>query len=294
MNIRTFVSAVLIVGVVAAWSGCADLKNDLPTPTYGLHEKGWIDSSSSNFHGLAVRNAGWDMRDCKRCHGARYDGGVARVSCRTCHTQAAGPEACTTCHGRVNPAPPKSLDGSTAETARGVGAHQAHLLGDDSLSAPVKCSECHNVPQAVYASGHLDVPASARVVFHDTLASFATDNGRYRPAPAYDNSSLRCNNTFCHGAWRLRRSTQPSSYPYQFVFTDSVMAGSNYAPTWTSGAAGDSCGSCHGLPPVGHIAKDRTECYECHSDVVDIAGNIINPARHIDGKIDVYHTVRNF
>ena len=297
-NIRSALCAVVIVGVVAAWSGCADLKNSLPTPTYGFHEKGWTDSSSTNFHGSTIRNAAWDMRSCKRCHGAQYDGGTARVSCRTCHTQPAGPEACTTCHGSVNPAPPKALDGSWAETLKGVGAHQEHLMATDSLSSQVKCSECHSVPQAVYAAGHLDVPAAGRVVFNDTLANLVTAGGSYVPHPAYDAANLRCNNTYCHGAWRLERSSQPAAF--RFAFSDSVMSGANYAPRWTAGEQGDSCGSCHGLPPAGHVQTlpggpiQRTTCYQCHSQTVDQAGNILDRSKHVNGKINAFDRELHF
>ncbi len=43
------------------------------------------------------------------------------------------------------------------------------------------------------------------------------------------------------------------------------------------------CGTCHGLPPTGHIAAPITSCYLCHQGVVDEMGNIIDKDKHING-----------
>src|SRR5262245_16398537 len=60
---------------------------------------------------------------------------------------------CTTCHGGVLPAPfeaapPTSLAGDAQPSARGVGAHEAHLLGSD-WARTIACTDCHVVPTAV-------------------------------------------------------------------------------------------------------------------------------------------------
>jgi hypothetical protein len=253
-----------------------------------LHGRGWIDTASANFHGDAIRSNGWDMRPCQSCHGAIYTGGKVNVSCRDCHTGAAGPENCTTCHGGVTAAPPRDLNKNTATTARGVGAHQRHLLGGGAdASYTLACSECHNVPPAVYVTGHLDSPPPAEVIIRGALAT-ADPTGVPGP-PAYRSDSLRCSNTFCHGNWSLSRP--PSTSDYYFVYTDTVMVGANYAPRWTGGAAEVACGTtCHATPPKGHLPFALKTCKNCHLGITDASGKIIDKTKHINGMIDVYGT----
>ncbi len=104
------------------------------------------------------------------------------------------------------------------------------------------------------------------------------------PHPAMNFASLTCNNTFCHGNWKLDKSTSP----YQFAYADSVMSGNNISPVWTGGSSQAACGSCHGLPPTGHFATDITRCARCHTGVIDANGNIIDSTAHINGKVNVF------
>ncbi len=83
---------------------------------------------------------------------------------------------------------------------------------------------------------------------------------------AYDVSAGHCSGVYCHGG----------------TFTDSKAA--NTMPLWTGGPAQAACGTCHGLPPSSHA---RSNCVECHSRVIDGSGNIIDPSRHVDGKISL-------
>jgi len=128
-----------------------------------IHGRGWEDPASPRFHGKVIAAANWDMRPCQPCHGTRYTGGSTPVSCTTCHNQPGGPENCATCHGSANPAPPRDLRGNTARSARGVGAHQVHVVGT-SLSAPMFCHQCHTVPGATYDPTHIDQTPNAEVV----------------------------------------------------------------------------------------------------------------------------------
>jgi predicted CxxxxCH...CXXCH cytochrome family protein len=278
----------MIIALVAM--SCSDLKNDLPatSPSTSItHSVGWTDTGSVNFHGTYIATQGYDMRPCRACHGATYTGGTSGVSCVKCHANPAGPENCATCHGsNISPAPPTDLAGNTATTARGVGAHQIHLLGTGVLSAlPVACSECHVVPGSVYDAGHITSNLRAPLIFSsNTLAALPT--GGQTPAASYDTSSLRCSNTFCHGAWQLRKSGLPSDS----VFTGSVIVGSAYAPKWNGGPSEKTCGSCHTLPPVGHKAYAQ-DCSTCHENVLTADGK----TKHINGKIDLAgNVVRSF
>jgi len=254
-------------------------------------------------HGTYLQNLGYPLTSCQTCHGSTYAGGaVANVTCMRsgCHADAAGtprsPESCNTCHGDFTAAasnfpasaPPKSVTGETATTARGVGAHQKHLA-TNTVGVAVQCQECHKVPTQVSSAGHLGT-LQAEVVFSGILAPLPTGSGTFVPKPSYDPSTLKCNNTYCHGNWRLRKATSPS----QFAYNDSVMVGLNSSPAWTSGSADASCGSCHGLPPKGHIAIPLSTCGSCHFGIVSTDGKIIDKAKHINGKINVFDQEYSF
>lgn len=268
------------------------------------HPAGWITRTSANFHGEFMRSASWDMRTCQTCHGTTYAGGRTSVSCRTCHTEAAGPENCTTCHGSTNNAPPRDLSKNTARGARGVGTHQSHVLGN-TIAGAVTCTECHVVPGQVYAVGHIGPDNRAEVLFNYPVTNTRTNRPGtidydptlplFTPTPSYDQSTLRCSNTYCHGYFKNGNTT--------------------FAPTWndTTSASG-ACGTCHGnisapLDTLGtrYLPKTTTQggthpavaglgirCNVCHAEVVDANFRIINTAKHINGKLNVLGTEREW
>jgi hypothetical protein len=252
------------------------------------------DFDESNGHPAYMKANGFPLSSCKLCHGSSYAGGsVVTEGCTECHSNPSGPEACNTCHGNfdaagndtISWAPPRALNGSTFETYAGVGAHQAHLT-DTTISKVVKCTQCHHVPSMFSASGHLN--GTVEIVFDTSLAARYSANHTFNPAPSFDNSTAKCNNTFCHGNWKLRKADAHPSR--SFAFSDSVMTGAAYAPTFTGGSSEASCGSCHGLPPSGHINVSRTSCGSgggCHTGIVNSSGNIVDKVKHMNGKINI-------
>jgi hypothetical protein len=288
MKRQHYILFSIFISLAMLLVSCSDLKTDLPVAASDkivVHPAGWIDTSSAAFHGKAIRAADWDMRSCRRCHGLHYTGGTSTVACTTCHTLLEGPENCTTCHG--TPAPPPDLDGNTATTARGVGAHTIHLRGSGAYSATsVACTGCHHVPGSVYEAGHIDGTGRAKVTITERLASISS--GGITPAPTYNPDSLRCYNTFCHGDWRLLRANSAHQFVYADTSATASITGSNYAPLWNGGAAQEACGAtCHTLPPAGHKTYALTACAGCHGDVIDATGKISNKAKHINGRIDL-------
>lgn len=257
--------------------GCSQLKNETaPTsPSVSVHPIGFKDSTSANFHGTLFRTQlKWNVLNCKPCHGQRYDGGTVQRSCLTCHTQAGGPEACNTCHGGTNAAPPADLAGNTQRTARGVGAHQAHLAGG-TIGAAVACNVCHGVPRSVGDAGHID----------DGIAEVKTDTTSvfYRSNSSYTSSNGMCANTYCHGNFSNGNSTN--------------------VVTWTDTTGVNSavrCGTCHGdvtqtdpqeraRPGGTHPKKSEfptLTCSNCHGYVVDENLNFRNKSLHINGRVD--------
>jgi predicted CxxxxCH...CXXCH cytochrome family protein len=142
----------------------------------------------------------------------------------------------------------------------------------------------------LYAPGHVDTPPPAEVAFNDTLARLTTGDGTFMPNPSYNTTTVTCANTYCHGKWELKKS----SSLYAYIFTDSVIVGAAAAPSWTGGASAAACGSCHGLPPTGHLSFPLNSCTNCHSGVVNGSGQIINQALHINGKANVFGSERSF
>lgn len=295
MNSYTILPKTFACWITLILCGCADLKQNLPAPTstdIRVHENGWIDPANSNFHGKAIQKSGWDMSLCKSCHGLKYDGGKVNVSCLTCHTKSAGPENCTTCHGGVNAAPPNDISGNTAQNARGVGAHQIHLLGG-KLSVPILCSDCHNVPPALSTVGHVDSPLPAEVVFNSKVSRTISNNPgtlfyssslpTVVPAPAYNADSVSCGNTYCHGNFKNGNPT--------------------FSPVWNNATGTQAaCGTCHGdvnkptlaeraLPKIAALGGTHPNvlfCSLCHTEVVDSDLNIIDKSRHISGKLNLF------
>jgi predicted CxxxxCH...CXXCH cytochrome family protein len=235
------------------------------------------------------------ITECAACHSPVVDG-AGKIADKSLHVNGkvevgfGEATTCYTCHGSPDsPAPPADLAGNTATTAAGVGAHQAHLAGN-RLSTVIACDECHALPSSIEAPGHMDSDLPAEVPMNGLLARNASDG--VVPLPAHDFGTLTCANTYCHGNWRSARADAPTSN--QFAYMDSLMAGSNAAPVWTGGVGEAACGSCHSLPPTGHIPQAVTACGNCHTGVVDGSGNISNKALHINGKINVFGTERSF
>ncbi len=293
MNMRI----IFLITVAALVVGCSELKDGLPPPLapgVQAHEPGWATKGSANFHGKAIRNANWDMRSCQTCHGQRYNGGSVNVSCATCHSQVGGPENCATCHGSANPAPPRDLSGNTARTARGVGAHQPHFLGS-AIASSLFCNECHIVPGAIYAEGHIDVTPNAEVIMTSPLARTVTNKpgtANYSPSlplftpnPTYDAATLRCSSTYCHGNFKNGNTT--------------------FAPLWNDASGSQmACGTCHGdvsKPTLMEKALPTTAaqggthpaiptgwtCANCHGEVVDANTRIISQTKHMNGKLNI-------
>ncbi|MEJ2195827.1 MAG: CxxxxCH/CxxCH domain-containing protein [Ignavibacteriaceae bacterium] len=272
-------SNLLIIGLVVS---CSKLNDPVPlTPNLTIHKKGILEKESPNWHGNLVRESSWDLKVCQDCHATDYSGGITGSSCLNCHNEPDGPEACNTCHGDfMDPsiiAPPQDTKGNVSSDSRGVGAHVAHLYQND-LGKQIPCSTCHIVPQNYFDPGHaVDDPLPAEVIFSPLAVYNIADN------PMYDYSTATCSDTYCHGNWAF--SSDSSSNPFAYV--DSVMTGNNKSVVWNQVGTGQAdCGTCHNLPPTGHL--DHPACGTCHPGVVDDAGNIINPEKHIDGKINVF------
>ncbi|MDZ7292127.1 MAG: hypothetical protein ONB44_19815 [candidate division KSB1 bacterium] len=250
------------------------------------HPTGWLGQ-----HSGFIKSIAYNLGSCKGCHGQDY--GIKKVnnSCLTCHSKQGGPEACNTCHGNfggdpnilTNVAPPRGLNGETSATTPAVGAHQAHLGYYPSTALAGTCQECHTLPQSFAAAGHIDSDGQAELLFKGVLSNVKTEGGARVPNVSYNAANNTCAGTYCHGNWGLLKAKSTRT----FAYAADKMEGATASPKWND-AATAACGSCHGLPPTGHIPAQLTTCANCHLGVVDATGKIIDNTRHVNGKINVF------
>ena len=273
-------NSVFIFSLALLLYSCADMRNNISTtaPVLSVHKVGIIDVNSPNFHGNLIRQNNWSFAECVQCHSAKFTGGITGQSCYQCHTQSAGPQACNTCHGDFSDstriAPPRDTNGGTSTTLATVGAHTSHLY-ENTLGKAVSCTNCHVVPQNFNDPGHIS-QSPARVIFSGLADTNIASNA------SFDSTQLTCSNVYCHGNFEFKKSDAiPTN---QFAYISDKMVGNNFSPIWNKlDGSQDSCGTCHGLPPTGHLNAPITACFLCHQGVVDENGNIIDKDKHING-----------
>jgi predicted CxxxxCH...CXXCH cytochrome family protein len=157
------------------------------------------------------------------------------------------------------------------------------------------CNECHVVPGPIYAPGHIDGTPNAEVVMNNPLARTVTNEPTtqnyspslplFTPNPSYDANALKCASTYCHGNFKNGNPT--------------------FAPVWNDASGSQmTCGTCHGdvsKPTLFERALPKTPaqggthlvppqgwtCSNCHGDVVDATLRIIDPTKHINGKLNI-------
>jgi predicted CxxxxCH...CXXCH cytochrome family protein len=247
-------------------AGGKHVNGSFDTDPAAKHPAGWLVSTSPDFHGLAAAQG---LDACNRCHATSGAAKVTTVVCASCHDGLAGGKdwttTCNTCHGSAqNAAPPQDALGYEG----GTGAHQAHVLGTQGLTAPLDCTFCHAKPSNVYDPGHLDgnVSVSGYTGTDATWLKAVKD-------PTWSTASKTCATSYCHGA-----------------FQNGNVAN---APDWTKVGQGQAaCGTCHGLPPQGthpSVGNDLTICAGCHAATMTATGTLIPPSqggKHLDGLIE--------
>lgn len=265
-------------GVTASWNGtqCAVYCHSGKLPGGGASRPTWtkVDGSQkscASCHGNPPAGNHPAAKQCHLCHKGVVDS-AGKIADVTKHingkVELSGGGGCSSCHGsKDNAAPPADTAGNTAVSARGVGAHQAHVRGGKVRKA-LACSACHKNPKAVGDKGHMDTALPAEVVF-GAVARGALRSPAAGFSPTLDTSKMSCASVYCHA----------------------LPGASTPTPSWTT-AHTSTCGSCHGMPPAktlsgaAHPKATLTTCHTCHKGVVDSAGKIIDTGKHINGKVD--------
>jgi predicted CxxxxCH...CXXCH cytochrome family protein len=167
------------------------------------------------------------------------------------------------CHGDGNSsAPPRGLEGEIATTTVAVGAHQTHMRKASTWHMPINCADCHVVPDAVNAVGHIDADGKAEVIFSMRAGANSTWTG------------TSCT-TRCHGS--------------------TALGGSKPNPIWTQvDGTQVKCGSCHGTPPPApHPPTGVGDCSTCHPTMEVGSMRFRDPAKHINGIVETDNNVQS-
>ena len=204
--------------------------------------------------------------DCGKCHPTMTAGNNTTITYPAKHidgnVDVINDQPCDSCHGSGgDPSPPKDTTGGTSTDLRGVGAHRNHLAAS-TWHNQISCDQCHKVPVSLQSIGHIDTPLPAEVIFGNLAGATAAWNG------------TTCSNVYCHGA-TLKDG-------------NGAAGGTATRPNWTVvNGAQSQCGSCHGTPPPPPHPSD-SDCGKCHPTMTPGGGLVItDPARHIDGNLDV-------
>jgi predicted CxxxxCH...CXXCH cytochrome family protein len=293
--ISFYILSFAILLSLVAYQGCSKLEDNLVAPNKpGVHPAGWTNPHDMvHFHGKYIASQEWNLTQCQSCHGADYRGGTTGLSCYKCHKEEGGPVACNTCHGDphdiTHPYPPYDLNGDSLETDARVGAHFHHLNkdfapDDQRKYRPVACIECHETVHSFADTSHIDPNRHGRAhLVFGPLAKDSTGWGGQHPNPTYDSSTHLCSNVYCHGSF--------------------MQGNVNFKPKFNNPES-VKCGSCHGDSATGnptpgapnniqapHQSNFWTDtlklCFACHTQTIDMNGNIIGDSLHINGVVDV-------
>src|SRR6185369_9573807 len=184
--------------------------------------------------------------------------------------------------GWVNGVTGTSTDQNTADSDLRVGAHFTHL--SSMYMKQIKCNECHYVPSNPFdaTNNHMVGPRYSSQSITFAQASTATKNGVFTSFTSGTGAkAATCSTTYCHGSKTILGDT----------------AGTYRKPSWNQNnliartPSVAACGTCHGVPPNSSPSNHSgltllSQCNSCHSNVVDVSGNIINKNLHINGLND--------
>ena len=240
---------------------CENAPNDTgASATY--HPEGW---SAPDVHGLSAK---FQEDDCTSCHGSDLGGGSVDVSCDDCH-ETGWRENCTFCHGgtdNATGAPPRDITNETTTELLTFRVHTAHVR--TNWHEAHDCTECHTKPTDVLSIGHIftgdDTPGIAEVRFTDGLSAAGSYNG-----------NGGCSNLYCHG------NGQGNNGSVEHTLAD--LSCTSCHPDVSSGRdAWDEMSGAH----EDHLREGAT-CTMCHGATVNESQDIIAPALHVDGAVQI-------
>ncbi|MCC7262100.1 MAG: hypothetical protein IT369_06220, partial [Candidatus Latescibacteria bacterium] len=239
-----------------------------------VHPTGWADLGTGQFlHAVELKKNQDDTSSCQNCHGADYSGGIAGVSCLSCHTDPA--------KGTIHPAGWADLatnqflhaveiEKNKGDTSSCQSCHGADYSGGIT---GISCLKCHSDPAkgTSHPAGWADLATSQ--FLH--AAEIEKNNG--------NTSSCQS----CHGADYLGGIAGVSCLK---CHTDPAK-GTIHPAGWADASTGQflhaeelkknqdntsACQSCHGADYRGGIAE--VSCAKCHTDPAAGAWGLVSGA----------------
>lgn len=202
------------------------------------------------------------MKACSKCHGSSVDAAgllVAGGTHMSGKVDLQYPGNCWSCHGteQSGGAPGPDLQGNTSPTSAKVGAHAAHVKGEQYSDGGLPCLACHEGPENIDSPGHFT--GELGITFP---GSFSAKGGK---KPVYDPQTQSCSQTYCHSG--------------------ALETGAAMAPKWTQTQL--ACNACHALPPASSTGHpSATNCTSCHSKTLKSDGTLdILGGFHINGSV---------
>lgn len=274
-QIGTLPVAVSLLALTLA-AGCSDPRNQIFDAETGRHPKDWLPAQHADTvtNGTSTTGAAVVTTDsCVACHGHDLSGGVADISCTSCHL--GGPTA-------VHPASwdpiylthgPSVSSGATPTAACANQYCHGTSLGGVANSGPsctschsmpydpatVTCGACHSLPpdgtrfpdRAGKHGKHATAATTSCNICHNGASAYVGDhhNGvidfsflaAYTPksggTPTFTAAGKTCSNISCHGGPRTQTQQQAAS-------GQSTLAAT---PDWYGGtiSVNTQCTSCH-------------------------------------------------
>ena len=218
------IAGLLLIAGLLFMAGCGSEKN--PDSSRDAdddqHTAGWLPAG----HKVAAQA---DENVCTDCHGSDYSGGIAKVSCTSCHL------------GGVNSVHP--LDWGTSIDA----VHGTYV--DTNTNKACASTFCHGTDLGGVAdsgpsctSCHLGGTTSIHPASFGTGSQVIPNHGSYVLA----NGTSGCATSACHGT-NLEGGVGPAC----------TSCHVNGSPITLTG-----CTSCHGNPPSGSVAPNRTGAHD--------------------------------
>ena len=281
---RSFLSAAIVLMIMIVAAGCSNpnAQTSFNTDT-GKHSTGWLPAGHA-------ASASADLTTCAECHGAALDGGIANVSCTTCHLggpASVHPTGWTVIyidHG------PYSAGSGTASCANqychgpalagvvnsGPGCDSCHTW--PFTSGSISCGACHSIPPA----GTRYPNTAGRHAMHTAITGTSAAS-----CNACHNSSDGASGTILHYDSILDVSVQPT-YNAKSGGTATFHAATNTCsnvschggqttPNWLSGAinVNTQCTACHAYGTAQynsfssgehdkHVNQEKIACTSCH------------------------------
>jgi predicted CxxxxCH...CXXCH cytochrome family protein len=280
---KTLLFLIAVTAALLAYMGCSELAEDqgeFASP----HPAGWLDPSSSAFHGAAISLDSLESLSCAACHAPDNSGEPSAVSCFDCHHAAdwADPEV----HGDSVISADFDLDLCAS----------CHYSGENETEQIWDCWECHLAyphPLGFAVDEHADL---IQEVQYQVWRCESCHGGDYSGGVSefsclicHEQSPEACNT--CHGNLDADPQEMASWAPpldlSNSLSTDSITVGAHTAHVnpgslanqpWIGGPY--SCNECHILP----IAVNSAAHLDDQSPLAEVAfgwiasdGNVVSP-----------------